>query len=169
MTPNAHLRNTRPAVILSDMPSSPTHANSALLRWRVWPARDWPQRTMLAVTVIAALGIASALLFESSTAAGIAVGCMLLANIRFFLPSDYCLDSESITLAGWFGTRRLPLSSIQLVRFDERGGLLAQRARPGPFASLRGVPLLFPREGGAAVSSTLRELLAVHCIKVVSP
>ena len=125
------------------------------LRWRVWPACEWPRRTCVAVVVISALAVAAAMLLESSTAAGIAIGVLILANIRFFAPSNYRVHDGVITLANCFGTRSLALQQVRLQRFDHLGGLLADRKRPGPFASLRGIPLLFPREGGEAIAAAL--------------
>lgn len=148
--------------------STPTH-QVALLEWRVWPAREWPRRTALAIVIIAGLGVASALLLQSSTAAGVAIGAMLLANIRFFLPSSYRVDTESITLTGMFGTRSLALSSIRFRRFDRFGGLLAERLRPGPFASLRGLPVLFPRHDGELLAKELGRCLTSHSTIETTP
>ncbi|MSR41531.1 MAG: hypothetical protein EXS10_06475 [Phycisphaerales bacterium] len=163
------MRNDRDAVILSRMPSSPKPVCAATLAWRVWPAREWPLRTLLATAIITGLAIASALLFASSTAAGVAVGALLLANIRFFCPSNYEVDAESITLSGLFGTRKLALEDIRLSRFDAQGGLLSERTRPGPFANLRGLPLLFPREGGAMIAHSLKQQLAQHAREKSTP
>ena len=116
------------------------------LSWRAHPVRQRPGRAVVAIALIAGLGVAAGLMGGGPWWGIAAAAVMLISLNRFFLPSRFVIDAEGITAS--YPLRRQRMKWVDLRRFgsDRWGGFLSTRARGGWTDSVSGMHVLFAED-----------------------
>ena len=131
---------------------------SETLAWRVHPARERPVAACAALVVIAAMAWLSADLMEHAGWGVFAAVVLLVALQRFFVPSEYCVDAEGVTVRLPWTTQRYRWEAVRRFVHGERGGFLSSRSRPSALDAFRGMPLLFGRRREEVIACIRRHL-----------
>jgi hypothetical protein len=106
-------------------------SKAAAVKWRVCPASKSALKTVLALSVVAALGWATYLASESRFAGvAAAIGVVLVLH-RYFFPSTHIVDDAGITVRTLLGTRSLPWEQVNHVSHDATRVYISPRARRG--------------------------------------
>ena len=132
--------------------------SSDILTWRVHPALERPLAAGFAVAVIAAIAWLAADLMQHPGWAAFAALVLLAALHRFFLPSEYRLDDEGVTLRQPWRTQHYRWSQIRRFEHGCRGGFLSSRACGSVLDLFRGIPLLFDDRRELIVAGIRRHL-----------
>ena len=128
------------------------------LTWRVHPARERPLAACGALAVIAAMAWLAADLMEHAGWGVFAAIVLLMALQRFFVPSEYRIDAEGVTVRLPWRTQRYRWAAVRRFVYGARGGFLSSRARPSALDAFRGIPLLFDRRREEVISCIRRHL-----------
>lgn len=129
-----------------------------IVTWRVHPARERPLAACGALTVIAPMAWLAADLMQHAAWGIFAAVVLLVALQRFFLPSEYRVDAEGVTVRLPWRTQRYRWQAVRRFVYGERGGFLSSRARPSALDAFGGMPLLFDRRREEVISCIRRHL-----------
>ena len=126
-------------------------STNEILIWRVHPFRERFRAACFAVSVIAAMAWLAAELMQSLWWAGIAF-LLLAASLKsFFLPSEFQIDDDGVTVRSFFKVSRLSWPEIRRFLHDTHGGFLSTRSKDSFFDSFRGIHLLFGENREAVI------------------
>ena len=126
--------------------------------WRIHPARERPMAACGALAVIGAMAWLAADLMEHAGWGVFGAVVLLVALQRFFLPSEYRVDAEGVTVRLPWRTQRCRWAAVRRFEHGERGGFLSSRARASTLDVFRGMPLLFDRHREEVVACIRRHL-----------
>jgi hypothetical protein len=116
-------------------------AASAVLEWRVWPAREQPARAAAAVGLALFVGLLALLVFHGIAAALVSSLVVVGAAGEFLFPTTYRLSTEGAEARNPFGWRKIAWKEVRRVYTGEREIKLSPLERPGRGEAYRGVLL----------------------------
>ena len=129
-----------------------------IFSWRVHPFRERFRAACFAVSVLAAIAWLAAELMQSLWWAVIAFLFLAISLNRFFLPSEFQIDDEGVTVRSFFKISRLRWLQIRRFLHDKHGGFLSTRSKASFFDSFRGIHLLFGENREAVVDHIRRRM-----------
>ena len=135
--------------------------------WTAHPAREHPRKAAAGVVLIVAIAAAAGLSFGPWWAALAAIVLGLSIN-RFFLPSRFTVDSESITARYPMRTVALRWSALRRFVVDANGGYLSTRSNRSWFDAYSGMHLIFGAKHDEAIAQ-IRSRLAASRNSVLNP
>jgi hypothetical protein len=128
------------------------------LIWRVHPFRERYCAACSAVSVLLAMAWLAAELMQSLWWAVIAF-LLLAASLKsFFLPSEFQIDDDGVTVRSLFKVSRLRWLEIRRFLHDKHGGFLSTRSKSSFFDSFRGIHLLFGENREAVIDRISRHM-----------
>ena len=119
--------------------------------WRVHPFRERLCAACFAVGVLGAMAWLAAELMQSLWWAVFAFLLLAASLNRFFLPSEFQIDDDGVTVRSFFKVSRLNWLQIRRFLHDEHGGFLSTRSKRSFFDSFGGIHLLFGENREAVV------------------
>lgn len=120
--------------------------------WRAHPLRQRPGAGLLAVGVIAMLGLATGVFAGHPAWGPVAAVVLVLTLNRFFFPSRFSIDAEGITAAYPMRKQRLSWRRVRRLVCDQYGGYLGTRAVPSRMDAWRGMHLIFGDDRDATIA-----------------
>ena len=127
-------------------------STNEILSWRVHPFRERFGAACFAVSVLLAMAWLAAELMQSLWWAVMAVLFLAASLNRFFLPSEFQIDNDGVTVRSFFKVSRLRWLQIRRFLHDKHGGFLSTRTKASFFESFRGIHLLFGENREAVVN-----------------
>ena len=103
------------------------------LVWSAHPARSRPWATLAALVVVAGAAWGAAEWMGHPGWAALAIAFFLISLHRFFLPSQFRIDGEGVTVRSAFVARTLSWQQIRNFQHDSQGGVVS--SRPSRFAA----------------------------------
>ncbi len=129
-----------------------------ILSWTAHPARQRPEQASLAIGLIVVFSIAVLLSTGSVAWACFSAGLLVLTLNRFFLPSRYVIDGESITARYPLRSMTMRWSELRRFHVDEYGGYLSNRPERSRLDAYRGIHLLFDEQRERVINEITRRL-----------
>ena len=131
-------------------------STNEIFSWRVHPFRERIGVACFAVGVLGAMAWLAAELMQSLWWAVIAFLFLVASLNRFFLPSEFQIDDDGVSVRSFFKVSRLRWPQIRRFSHDEHGGFLSTRTRDSFFNSFQGIHLLFGENREAVVNRIRR-------------
>ena len=115
------------------------------INWRIHPfKRDWRISGGLCVVLLLVPILTTA--YVGSLALGLFFMVVMLVSLsRFFLPTEYQLDSEGVTIKSTFGTNQRSWAQFRSCYPDKNGVLISPFAGPSRLENFRGMYLIFEK------------------------
>ena len=129
-----------------------------ILIWRVHPFRERIGAACFSIGVLGAMAWLAAELMQSLWWAVIAFLFLAATLNRFFLPSEFQIDDDGVTVRSFFKVSRLRWLQIRRFLHDEHGGFLSTRSKRSFLDSFRGIHLLFGENREAVIDRIRRYL-----------
>ena len=133
-------------------------STNEIFSWRVHPFRERFGAACFAVSVLAAMAWLAAELMQSLWWAVMAFLFLSASLNRFFLPSEFQIDDDGVTVRSFFKVSRLNWLQVRRFLHDKHGGFLSTRSKGSVFDSFRGIHLLFGENREAVVDRIRRHI-----------
>lgn len=125
--------------------TSAVSESSTTLNWRIHPfKRDWKVSGGLCLVLLLVPILTTA--YVGSLALGIFFMVVMLVSLsRFFLPTEYQLNSDGVTIKSTFGTQQRNWAQFRSCYPDKNGVLISPFAGPSRLENFRGMYLIFEK------------------------
>ena len=133
-------------------------STNEILIWRVHPFRERIGAACFAVGVLLAMAWLAAELMQSLWWAVMAFLFLAVSLNRFFLPSEFQIDDDGVTVRSFFKVSRLRWLQIRRFLHNEQGGFLSTRSKCSFLDSFRGIHLLFGENREAVIDRIRRDM-----------
>lgn len=146
----------------------PHEPSADRLTWVAHPARERPIAAALTSAAVIVAGVAIGGLAEMAWVGAVAAGVLVLALHRFFLPAEYELDADGLTVTTVMGTQRVRWNEVRLVAVDRRGAWVSVLPRRSWREARRGIHILYGQRQDEILAA-LRGRLATSDTRVADP